>query len=157
MGPTTRYPSTPEEQNSLPTLLDFLLLNLQKKSSGKLFYHATTFNSLCLISSFTQVKAFTSRYDLSFVWAPWQTNYHLPWPSWHPSCFWINIACIFRAWFYCKACHEDIKDENLIKKCKCKNCKYRHPYFYHFYYNAFRLDNFRLVQGYFLCLLISIC
>ena len=30
----------------------------------------------------------------------------------------------FRAWFYCKACHEDIKDENLIRKCKCKNCKY---------------------------------
>lgn len=29
----------------------------------------------------------------------------------------------FRAWFYCKACHEDIKDETLIKKCKCKNCK----------------------------------
>ena len=29
-----------------------------------------------------------------------------------------------RAWYYCKACHEDIKDENLIKKCKCKNCKY---------------------------------
>jgi len=29
-----------------------------------------------------------------------------------------------RAWFYCKACHEDIKDENLIKKCKCKNCKF---------------------------------
>ncbi|KAG8040065.1 hypothetical protein G9C98_001181 [Cotesia typhae] len=28
-----------------------------------------------------------------------------------------------RAWFYCKACHEDIKDETLIKKCKCKNCK----------------------------------
>ncbi|XP_073818763.1 calcium-activated potassium channel slo isoform X29 [Musca autumnalis] len=27
-----------------------------------------------------------------------------------------------RAWFYCKACHEDIKDETLIKKCKCKNC-----------------------------------
>merc|ERR1712226_501785 len=26
-----------------------------------------------------------------------------------------------RAWYYCKACHEDIKDENLIKKCKCKN------------------------------------
>merc|ERR1712038_883920 len=26
-----------------------------------------------------------------------------------------------RAWFYCKACHEDVKDENLIKKCKCKN------------------------------------
>ncbi|KAL0133644.1 hypothetical protein PUN28_000960 [Cardiocondyla obscurior] len=26
-----------------------------------------------------------------------------------------------RAWFYCKACHEDIKDETLIKKCKCKN------------------------------------
>uniref|UniRef100_A0A6P7GE27 Calcium-activated potassium channel slowpoke-like n=1 Tax=Diabrotica virgifera virgifera TaxID=50390 RepID=A0A6P7GE27_DIAVI len=27
-----------------------------------------------------------------------------------------------RAWYYCKACHEDIKDETLIKKCKCKNC-----------------------------------
>ncbi|CAH0768686.1 unnamed protein product [Bemisia tabaci] len=26
-----------------------------------------------------------------------------------------------RAWFYCKACHEDIRDETLIKKCKCKN------------------------------------
>ncbi|XP_022656001.1 calcium-activated potassium channel slowpoke-like isoform X4 [Varroa destructor] len=26
-----------------------------------------------------------------------------------------------RAWFYCKHCHEDIKDEKLIKKCKCKN------------------------------------
>jgi len=26
-----------------------------------------------------------------------------------------------RAWFYCKACHEDVKDENLIKKCKCKH------------------------------------
>uniref|UniRef100_A0A182YEV6 BK channel n=1 Tax=Anopheles stephensi TaxID=30069 RepID=A0A182YEV6_ANOST len=25
-----------------------------------------------------------------------------------------------RAWFYCKACHDDIKDETLIKKCKCK-------------------------------------
>lgn len=30
---------------------------------------------------------------------------------------------LFSAWFYCKACHEDIKDETLIKKCKCKNCK----------------------------------
>ncbi|XP_071543177.1 calcium-activated potassium channel slowpoke isoform X32 [Panulirus ornatus] len=28
-----------------------------------------------------------------------------------------------RAWYYCKACHEDIKDETLIKKCKCKNYK----------------------------------
>nr|AFG28556.1 calcium-activated potassium channel [Scylla paramamosain] len=26
-----------------------------------------------------------------------------------------------RAWYYCKACHEDIRDETLIKKCKCKN------------------------------------
>ncbi|GAV00290.1 hypothetical protein RvY_11161-2 [Ramazzottius varieornatus] len=26
-----------------------------------------------------------------------------------------------RAWFYCKHCHEDIRDESLIKKCKCKN------------------------------------
>ncbi|CAH1715765.1 unnamed protein product [Aphis gossypii] len=27
-----------------------------------------------------------------------------------------------RAWYYCKACHEEIRDETLIKKCKCKNC-----------------------------------
>lgn len=33
------------------------------------------------------------------------------------------IILYFSAWFYCKACHEDIKDETLIKKCKCKNCK----------------------------------
>merc|ERR1712106_384483 len=26
-----------------------------------------------------------------------------------------------RAWYYCKACHEDVKSENQIKKCKCKN------------------------------------
>nr|CAD7567935.1 unnamed protein product [Timema californicum] len=31
-----------------------------------------------------------------------------------------------RAWFYCKHCHEDSKDETLIKKCKCKNCEF-HP------------------------------
>ena len=30
-----------------------------------------------------------------------------------------------RAWYYCKACHEDVKNENQIKKCKCKNCKYK--------------------------------
>ncbi|XP_035703208.1 calcium-activated potassium channel slowpoke isoform X5 [Folsomia candida] len=26
-----------------------------------------------------------------------------------------------RAWFYCKACHDHVTDETLIKKCKCKN------------------------------------
>eukprot|EP00095_Tigriopus_kingsejongensis_P012697 maker-scaffold22_size673200-snap-gene-5.41 protein:Tk12697 transcript:maker-scaffold22_size673200-snap-gene-5.41-mRNA-1 annotation:"large conductance calcium-activated potassium channel splice variant l37" len=26
-----------------------------------------------------------------------------------------------RAWFFCKGCHEDVKDEAMIKKCKCKN------------------------------------
>ncbi|KFM61375.1 Calcium-activated potassium channel slo-1, partial [Stegodyphus mimosarum] len=26
-----------------------------------------------------------------------------------------------RVWYYCKNCHEDIKDEKQIKKCKCKN------------------------------------
>lgn len=35
---------------------------------------------------------------------------------------WNDVLC--SAWFYCKACHDDIKDETLIKKCKCKNCKY---------------------------------
>ncbi|XP_050562493.1 calcium-activated potassium channel slowpoke isoform X37 [Spodoptera frugiperda] len=32
-----------------------------------------------------------------------------------------------RAWYYCKACHEDIKDETLIKKCKCKNYDHHPP------------------------------
>uniref|UniRef100_A0A646QCD7 BK channel n=1 Tax=Hemiscolopendra marginata TaxID=943146 RepID=A0A646QCD7_9MYRI len=31
-----------------------------------------------------------------------------------------------RAWHYCKACHEDIKDATLIKKCKCKNFNAHH-------------------------------
>ena len=35
-----------------------------------------------------------------------------------------------RAWFYCKACHEDVKDENLIKKCKCKHCKSNYGLYY---------------------------
>ncbi|XP_076368256.1 calcium-activated potassium channel slowpoke-like isoform X2 [Tachypleus tridentatus] len=26
-----------------------------------------------------------------------------------------------RAWYYCKNCHDDVKDEKLIKKCKCKS------------------------------------
>ena len=34
------------------------------------------------------------------------------------------LFCVSRAWYYCKACHEDVKNENQIKKCKCKNCKY---------------------------------
>ncbi|XP_032667098.1 calcium-activated potassium channel slowpoke isoform X27 [Odontomachus brunneus] len=32
-----------------------------------------------------------------------------------------------RAWFYCKVCHEEIKDETLIKKCKCKNYDHHPP------------------------------
>ncbi|RCN39938.1 hypothetical protein ANCCAN_14119 [Ancylostoma caninum] len=28
---------------------------------------------------------------------------------------------IFSAFFWCKQCHEDIRDVTLIKKCKCKN------------------------------------
>lgn len=27
----------------------------------------------------------------------------------------------FRAFYWCKHCHEDIFDISLIKKCKCKN------------------------------------
>lgn len=27
----------------------------------------------------------------------------------------------FRAFYWCKQCHEDIRDPTLIKKCKCKN------------------------------------
>merc|ERR1719244_2599915 len=32
-----------------------------------------------------------------------------------------------RAWYYCKACHEDVKNENQIKKCKCKNLPINKP------------------------------
>uniref|UniRef100_A0A8D0CFI6 Calcium-activated potassium channel subunit alpha-1 n=1 Tax=Scleropages formosus TaxID=113540 RepID=A0A8D0CFI6_SCLFO len=37
-----------------------------------------------------------------------------------------------RAYFYCKACHDDITDPKRIKKCGCKRCEYtfffeRHP------------------------------
>ncbi|XP_039306652.1 calcium-activated potassium channel slowpoke isoform X25 [Solenopsis invicta] len=32
-----------------------------------------------------------------------------------------------RAFFYCKACHDDIKDETLIKKCKCKTYDHHPP------------------------------
>ena len=39
----------------------------------------------------------------------------------------LSLLNLCRAWFYCKACHEDVKDENLIKKCKCKHCKYERP------------------------------
>uniref|UniRef100_T1IXK2 BK channel n=1 Tax=Strigamia maritima TaxID=126957 RepID=T1IXK2_STRMM len=37
-----------------------------------------------------------------------------------------------RAWHYCKACHEDIKDATLIKKCKCKNCECKTFFFFFF-------------------------
>ncbi|KIH43588.1 hypothetical protein ANCDUO_26402, partial [Ancylostoma duodenale] len=30
----------------------------------------------------------------------------------------------FSAFFWCKQCHEDIRDVTLIKKCKCKNCEF---------------------------------
>ncbi|GIX69190.1 hypothetical protein CEXT_360271 [Caerostris extrusa] len=26
-----------------------------------------------------------------------------------------------RVWYYCKNCHEDVRDEKQIKKCKCKS------------------------------------
>ena len=38
----------------------------------------------------------------------------------------ISTKCndaICRANFYCNGCHEDITDENLIRRCMCKNCK----------------------------------
>lgn len=34
-------------------------------------------------------------------------------------------CCYFcRAFFYCKACHDDITDPKRIKKCGCKRCEY---------------------------------
>ncbi|XP_022906949.2 calcium-activated potassium channel slowpoke isoform X2 [Onthophagus taurus] len=43
-----------------------------------------------------------------------------------------------RAWFYCKACHDDIKDETLIKKCKCKNLAAQHRNWSHELVATFR-------------------
>ena len=37
------------------------------------------------------------------------------------------FVTFFRAFHFCKACHEDVRDENLIKKCKCKSCEYGNP------------------------------
>lgn len=53
------------------------------------------------------------------------------------SCNVFALFAFYRAWFYCKACHDDIKDETLIKKCKCKNCKYLsfHRHICHFTIN----------------------
>ena len=33
------------------------------------------------------------------------------------------IGTILRANFYCNGCHEDIRDEKLIRRCMCKHCK----------------------------------
>lgn len=48
----------------------------------------------------------------------------------------------FSAWFYCKACHDDIKDETLIKKCKCKNCKYSSKYLHQEFINLLIINIF---------------
>uniref|UniRef100_A0A7N8Y1B8 Calcium-activated potassium channel subunit alpha-1 n=1 Tax=Mastacembelus armatus TaxID=205130 RepID=A0A7N8Y1B8_9TELE len=37
--------------------------------------------------------------------------------------YWIT----FRAFFYCKACHDDITDPKRIKKCGCKRLEDEHP------------------------------
>ena len=39
-----------------------------------------------------------------------------------------TFLTFFRAFHFCKACHEDVRDENLIKKCKCKSCEYGNPF-----------------------------
>ena len=44
---------------------------------------------------------------------------------------------IFRAFHFCKACHEDVRDETQIKKCKCKSCKLR-------IWNILIIQSFRL-------------
>ena len=31
---------------------------------------------------------------------------------------WTFFSC--RAWYYCKACHEKTKIENLVRRCKCR-------------------------------------
>lgn len=57
----------------------------------------------------------------------------------------LFILC--SAWFYCKACHDDIKDETLIKKCKCKNCKYYPNYFYRmFLFRQMRSKNHNYIE-----------
>ena len=40
--------------------------------------------------------------------------------------FHLFVIVFHRVWYYCKACHENISNEQLIKRCKCKTCKYFH-------------------------------
>ena len=70
--------------------------------------------------------------DTFFCWLlecdHWQLakSRHKVCPQWRTVMFNVlPYRCIrcFRAWFYCKSCHESVRDENQIKKCKCKNCK----------------------------------
>ena len=49
------------------------------------------------------------------------------WKNYFQNIFNLQKFNIFRAFHFCKACHEDVRDENLIKKCKCKSCKYGNP------------------------------
>ena len=30
-----------------------------------------------------------------------------------------------RAWFYCRKCHESVKDEKMVVKCECKRSAVR--------------------------------
>ena len=98
MGSIPRSPSTREAQRSRPTHKDSLLPSLPTKSNG------TCILSGALYGVADELKRIGFVYEL-FIYCE------------------IVLYCAYRAWFYCKACHEDIKDETLIKKCKCKNCK----------------------------------
>ena len=91
---TPRSLSTPGAPRSPPTLWASSSPSLQRRSRGK---------------SESQVKAGQVH------------NNHIP-PSISLST--KLIICMTRAWYYCKACHEDMKNETQIRKCKCKNCEY---------------------------------
>lgn len=54
-----------------------------------------------------------------------------------------------RAWYYCKNCHEDIKDEKLIKKCKCKNRKLKNSILFFNFSFIFHFLLLRLILSYF--------
>ena len=36
----------------------------------------------------------------------------------------LTFTLVFRAWFYCKSCHEKVRNENIIRKCKCRLSKW---------------------------------
>ena len=72
------------------------------------------------------IQDFSQRLTESFItWYFWSIVANFSSDIFKVEPFQLDLIRFFcRAWFFCKSCHDDVKDENLIKKCKCKNCKF---------------------------------